>query len=175
MKKLLVGVGILVGVWAVAVSRQPDVFTVTRAATLAASAPKLFALVNDFRQWERWSPWAKLDPNAKNTFSGPAAGVGSGFAWDGNKDVGAGQMHITESKPNERIQLQLDFTKPFKSSNTTVFTFKSEGKQTAVTWTMSGKNNLIGKTMGLFMDCDKRVGGQFEEGLRNLQTAAAGK
>src|SRR6476620_10117516 len=109
MKKILVVVAVLAVILALRVSRQPDRFTITRSAVLSAPAPVLFGLVNDFHQWERWSPWAKLDPHAKNTFGGAASGVGSNFAWEGNKDVGSGRMEITESHPPEHIQLALHF------------------------------------------------------------------
>jgi hypothetical protein len=51
----------------------------------------------------------------------------------------------------------------------TEFTFKPEGDQTKVTWTMSGKNDFMGKAFGLFMDCDAMVGGDFEKGLANMK------
>jgi hypothetical protein len=34
---------------------------------------------------------------------------------------------------------------------------------------MSGRNNFIGKAFGLFVDCDKMVGGQFEKGLASMK------
>ena len=69
----------------------------------------MFAQVNDLQKWDDWSPWAKLDPNAKVTFSGPQSGDGASFKWDGNDKVGAGTMTITESKPNERVATRTDF------------------------------------------------------------------
>ena len=57
-------------------------------------------------------------------------------------------------------------------TNSTEFTFKPEGNQTVVSWSMFGKNNFMGKAMGLIMDCDKMLGGQFEQGLANMKSAA---
>jgi uncharacterized protein YndB with AHSA1/START domain len=150
------------------ISRRPDDFSVSRKAAIAAPAADVFAQVNDFHKWEGWSPWAKLDPNAKNTFSGADAGKDAGFAWAGNSKVGQGAMTITESRPNERIQIRLEFTRPFKAVNTTVFTFAPEGGKTIVTWTMSGKNNFVAKAMSLVMNCEKMVGPQFEKGLSQM-------
>jgi hypothetical protein len=87
-------------------------------------------------------------------------------------------MTITESRPNELVQFKLDFLKPFKATNTAEFTFKPEGNQTTVTWSMYGKNSFIGKAVGLFINCDKMVGGQFEQGLAQMKSvaeAASGK
>jgi uncharacterized protein YndB with AHSA1/START domain len=82
-------------------------------------------------------------------------------------------MTITESVPGERIVLQLEFVKPFEGSSTTEFTFRPEDGGTHVTWTMSGTNNFVSKAVSLFMDCDKIVGAQFEQGLDNIKKAVA--
>ena len=79
-------------------------------------------------------------------------------------------MEITESRPDSRILINLDFIKPFQASNLTEFTFTSQGDQTVIQWTMSGKNNFMAKAVSLFMDCDKMVGGQFEQGLVNMKS-----
>jgi len=177
-KKILIGLGVvavLLGGFAVVVAVQPGDYKVERSATVAAPPATVFAQVNDFHKWEGWSPWAKLDPNCKNTFEGPTAGTGAVFKWAGNDDVGEGQMEIVESKPDELIRIKLDFVKPFASSCDTVFTFKPEGGATAVTWTMSGKNNFVGKGFCLFMNMDKMVGADFEKGLAAMKTAAEAK
>jgi hypothetical protein len=129
----------------------------------------LFERVNDFRQWEAWSPWAKLDPVARNSFGEKSAGTGAVFAWSGNSKVGEGRMTINESRPNELIEIRLEFTRPFNATNTAAFTFKPDGNKTSVTWSMAGRNNLVAKAIGLFLNCDKMVGGRFEKGLANLK------
>ena len=129
--------------------------------------------MNDFHKWSDWSPWAKLDPAAKNTFEGPASGVGATFRLAGNGDVGEGAMTITESRPAELIRIKLEFLKPFAATNTTEFTFKPAGDQTEVTWTMSGTNNFVGKAMSLIMNCDKMVGGMFEKGFANMKAVVS--
>lgn len=150
-------------------ARQPADFRITRTGTISAPASAIFSHVNNLQNWEAWSPWAKLDPNAKNAFEGPSEGVGAKMSWAGNNKVGIGSMTITESRPNDFIQFRLDFQKPMKATNTAEFAFKSEGDQTTVTWTMAGTNNLMGKVMGLIMNCDKMVGGQFAQGLASLK------
>ena len=155
---------------------RPDEFQVVRSATMAASAATVFEQVNDFQKWEAWSPWAKLDPACKNTFSGPTAGKDAGFAWDGNNKVGAGRMTITESQSPELIRINLEFLRPFKSTNATEFTFRPQGGQTLVTWSMTGKQNFMCKVFGLIMDGDKMVGKDFETGLASMKAVAeAGK
>jgi uncharacterized protein YndB with AHSA1/START domain len=154
------------------VALQPSQFSITRSATIAAPPETVFVLVNDLHKWEAWSPWAKLDPNAKNSYEGPPAGLGAALAWSGNKQVGEGRMTITESRPHELIRFQLEFLKPFKANHTAEFTFKLEHQHTTVTWNMAGHSNFISKAMGLFMNCDKMVGGRFEEGLAQMKLLA---
>lgn len=157
-------------------SRQPADFKVTRTDSISASASAIFPHVNTLQLWNAWSPWAKLDPNSKTTFEGPTAGVDAKMSWAGNNKVGVGSMTILESRPDEYIQFKLEFQKPMKATNIAEFSFKPEGDQTTVTWTMTGTNNFMGKVMGLVINCDKMVGGQFEKGLADLKTVVeAGK
>jgi hypothetical protein len=169
MTPILLALVIIGIVFFVLVIGQPDEFKVVRSAVMAAPPATVFEQVNDFHKWDDWSPWAKLDPACKNTFSGAAAGKDAGFAWDGNKKVGAGRMRITESQSPELIRINLEFLRPFKTSNLTEFTFKAQGGQTLVAWTMTGKSNFMCKVFGLFMDGDKMVGKDFEKGLASIK------
>lgn len=174
LKKLLVVVLAIVVVFVVVVAMQPDDFRIVRSTTIAAPPAAVFAQVNDFQKWEAWSPWAKLDPNVKNTFEGPAAGTGAIFKWSGNSEVGEGKMTLTESRPHELIKIKLDFVKPFEDTSNVEFTFKPDGDKTVITWNMAGRNNFISKTFCLFMNMDKMVGGQFEQGLANIKSVVEG-
>lgn len=173
MIPIFLALAIIAILFLVLLAGRPDEFKVMRSAAMAASPATVFEQVNDFHKWEAWSPWAKLDPACKNTFSGAAAGRDADFAWDGNNKVGAGRMTITDSQSPDLIRINLEFLRPFKSTNTTEFTFRPQGNQTLVTWTMSGKNNLMSKVFGLFMDCDKMVGKDFEKGLASMKAIVA--
>ena len=170
LTNILIGLVVLVALFLIFVATRPSIFAVTRSAVIPFPADRVFTIVNDFHKWEDWSPWAKLDPECKNTFDGAASGVGSKFAWDGNNQVGSGRMEITESRPNSSITMDLVFTRPMQATNLTVFAFEPSGNGTRVTWTMSGKNVFMGKLFTLFMNCDKMVGGQFEKGLDNMKS-----
>jgi hypothetical protein len=166
--KIFVGVVALLVVFALVIATRPADFRISRSAVIPASPAAVFAQVNDFHNWEAWSPWAKMDPDAKSTFDGPTSGVGSKFHWAGNSQVGEGNMTIAESRPNDVIRIDLEFLKPFAAKNLAEFTFKPVDDGTEVNWTMTGKNNFMGKAFSLFVDCDKMVGGQFEQGLANI-------
>jgi hypothetical protein len=153
----------------VAVALHPFEFRIARAATISAPLQSVFAQVNDFRKWVEWSPWEKLDPAMKRTYEGPPAGEGAVYAWSGNGDVGEGRTTITESRPCELIKMRLDFLRPFEVTNQVEFAFRPEANGTAVTWSMSGRNGFLCKAVGLFMNMDRMVGGQFEKGLAQLK------
>ena len=156
----------------VVVAVQPSGFRVERTATISAPAPAVFGQVNDFHNWEAWSPWAKLDPTMRQAFEGAPAGTGAIYTWTANKQVGEGRMTVTESRPNELIRIRLEFLKPFAATNTAEFAFKPEGNQTVVTWSMVGKNNFMAKAVHLVVNMDRMVGGDFEKGLARMKSVA---
>jgi uncharacterized protein YndB with AHSA1/START domain len=173
--KILIAVVVLVLVFVAVVALQPADFRISRSATIAAPPSAVFALVNDFHAWEGWSPWAKLDPTMKTTYEGPAAGPGAQYSWVGDSKVGEGRMQIIDSRPGEAINIRLDFIKPMASTNSCVFAFTPTAAGTEVTWTMSGRNNFIGKAFGLFMNLDKMIGADFERGLAGMRAIAEKK
>jgi len=176
IKKIVLGalavIVVIVAICCVVVAIQPAHYHVERSATINAPALLVFNQVNDFHKWDTWSPWARLDPNMKTSYEGAPTGNGAVYSWSGNSNVGEGRMTITDSKPGESIKIKLEFIKPFASTTATVFDFKPQGNQTAVTWTMDGENNFVGKAFGLVMNMDKLVGGDFEKGLAQMKAIA---
>jgi uncharacterized protein YndB with AHSA1/START domain len=154
-------------------SIQPDTFRVIRSTMIAAPPEQIFPLINDLHAQSAWSPFEK-DPNMKRTHSGAPAGKGAIYEWDGNRNVGAGRIAITDSVPPSRVSLALDMSRPFEAHNTVDFVLepKSSGTNTSstqVTWAMQGRSPFMAKVMSLFINCDKMVGSQFEEGLAKLK------
>lgn len=173
LKKILLVLVALILIFVVVVALQPSEFHVERSVTVAAAPADVFAEVNDFHKWDAWSPWAKLDPNAKVGFEGPEAGEGQVMTWAGNSEVGAGKMTLVESKPDELVKTRVDFTEPFEGTSMSQFTFKPEDRgETAVTWSMDDEHNFIEKAMCLVMNGKKMVGEQMEKGLSQLKELA---
>lgn len=172
MLPILLALGIVAILLFVFVAGQPDEFIVTRSANISAPPERIFSHVNQLRKWDAWSPWAKLDPNAKNSFEGSESGVGAAMSWSGNRKVGEGKMTITGSDPAFVIRIRLEFLKPFKATNTAEFSFLPESGHTRVTWSMSGRNNFASKVFGLFVNCENMVGRDFEKGLAALKNVA---
>jgi len=173
LKKILIGLVAVDAIFLVVVAMRPAEFRVERSATLSAPREALFEHVNNHHKFTVWNPFMKLDPNVKNTYSGPESGVGAACSWDGNSDIGAGTCTIVESKPGELVRCRMDWKRPMEGTAIVDFTFKPEGDKTVVTWAMYGKNNFAGKLISVFMDCDKMCGPQFEKGLADLGVVAA--
>jgi len=172
LNTILIAVAVIVVLFVIIVALRPGEFRVERSATMRAPAGVVFDQVNDLRKWEGWSPWEKVDPAMKKTFAGPSSGVGASYSWVGNNKVGEGRMTVVESRPNDLIRLKLEFFKPFKATNVGEFKFESKENQTTVAWSMSGECNFMMKAMGLFMNCDKMCGREFEKGLAQMKSLA---
>jgi len=167
-KILLVLVAIIALILVIAAFKSPD-YRVERSRTIAARPEVLFDYFNNHKKFNEWNPWIKMDPAARNTYSGPEAGVGAVASWEGEK-VGTGSSTIIESRPGELIRERMDWKKPMEGTSTVDFTFKTEGDKTTVTWAMYGKNeNLLSKCMSLFMSCESMCGPEFEKGLADLE------
>lgn len=164
---------VAIGLLAVAfVATRPAEFSVQRSAGIEAPPAAVYALVSDFRAWAGWSPWEKLDPAMQKTYSGAERGEGASYAWSGNSAVGEGRMTIVESVPDERVVIRLEFLKPYASTSETRFEIAPRGAGSAVTWSMKGENDFLGKLASLFVDVEAMIGASYDEGLSALKRIA---
>ena len=172
-KKIAIAVVMLIlGLVGYAATR-PGTYEVVRSETIQAPADKVQALITDFHAWEKWSPWDRLDPQLKRSYSGAASGVGAIYEWKGNDEVGSGRMTITAVDPGKSVSIKVEFSEPFAAINPTLFTLEASGSATKVSWKMNGDvMGLPGKLMGIFMDMDAMIGKNFESGLDNLKAIA---
>ena len=175
LKKIFFALVLATAAFLAYVAVQPSDSTITRSAVIAAPPEAIFPHINSLKKWDAWSPWAKLDPQAKNRFEGPEVGPGAAMSWEGNRDVGAGKMTIAESDANKRVKLNLDFLKPMASKSVAEFTLQPEAAGTRVTWSMSGERPFLARVMCIIFNADKMVGGMFEKGLASLADVATKK
>jgi uncharacterized protein YndB with AHSA1/START domain len=147
-----------------------DTYTVERSTTIAAPAGRVYEQLADFHKWVNWSPWEDLDPALERTYSGAEAGTGAVYEWSGNRKAGTGRMEIVRTVEAERVDIDLQFIKPFKARNDTSFVLTQQGEgSTDVLWTMTGQKSLMTKVMGIFSSMDKMIGPDFEKGLDRLK------
>jgi uncharacterized protein YndB with AHSA1/START domain len=168
----LIFVAVLIAVVLAYAATKPDTFLIERSLTIKAPPEKIFALINNFRDWTRWAPQDTEDPSMKRTFSGPESGTGAVSDWTSSGSAGRGRMSITESVAPHRISVDVDWVKPFQAHNVNLFSLEPDGASTRVTWSMRGTNVYMLKVMSVFMNMDRMMGKHFEAGLENLKKAA---
>jgi carbon monoxide dehydrogenase subunit G len=169
LKTIVIIVLIAIAAVLIYASTKPDMLHVQRTVSIKATPDKIFPHINDLHAWEAWSPYLKLDPAMKTRYSGAAAGVGAVYEWEGNSKAGAGRVTIAQTTPPSKVAIKLDMLKPFEAHNDVAFTLEPKGENTEVTWAMDGPSTLLTKIMGLFINMDRMVGGEFEEGLAKLK------
>ncbi|TAJ81721.1 MAG: polyketide cyclase [Gallionellaceae bacterium] len=167
--KSLIVIALVIAAILIYAATRPDTFRVERSATFKATPAQVFAQINDFHNWPAWSAWERKDPGMKKTHSGAASGVGAVYAWEGNQNVGKGSMTLTESIPNQKVQIKLDFISPFEGHNMADLVLQPQGDGTQLVWSMYGTMAFVPKVMGLFFDMDKMIGKDFEDSLNNLR------
>ena len=168
LKIVLLVIVCLLAITLIYAAIKPDRFHVERSVDIKAPPEKIFPFINNLHSWNEWTPYNK-DPAMKKTYSGSASGKGAAYAWEGNKDVGKGDIAITESIPASRITFDLHMIEPFEGRNVATFTLQPAGDSTRVTWSLDDKQKFMVKLIGIFMNMDKMIGKDFEAGLAKLK------
>lgn len=165
---ILAGILLLVLVLAMI---APKTYDVSRSIEISKPKNEIFNYLKSLKKMDEWSPWAKKDPNMEKKFMGTDGEVGATSYWNGNKDVGEGEQEITKIVEGQRVESELRFLKPWKSTSDCYMDVADSGNGTTkVTWGFSGKNKFPMSIMMLFMSMDKMVGKDFEEGLTSLKS-----
>lgn len=172
MMIIAIVLAVLIAGFLVLAAMRPNTFRVQRSIDIKAPPEKVFPLIDDYKHWASWSPYEKMDPAMKRTFSGAPSGKGAVYEWDGNKNIGRGRMEIIDATPSSRVVIKLDFFSPFEAHNVAEFTMQPKGNATNVTWAMQGPLSYMAKIMHMLFSMDRMVGGQFEQGLSNMKVVA---
>jgi uncharacterized protein YndB with AHSA1/START domain len=177
MLKVLTIIAVLLAIGVAAIlayaATRPDDFRVARTQSIQAPPDKIFPLITDLHQFNRWNPFAKQDPDLKIVYSGPESGPGAAQGWESRKS-GKGRLKITDVAPPSKVAMNLDILKPTEGHNKVLFTLAPNGAATDVTWSMTGKTPFVGKMMSLFVSMDRIIGGEFAKGLADLKALAEG-
>lgn len=145
-----------------------DMVRLVRERDIAAPPSLVLAALDDFHRWVDWSPFERLDPDVQRTYSGPASGVGSNDAWQGNRKAGAGTMTITTATVDV-VEVDVRFLKPFRSTSLSTFTLIPTATGTHVTWQMSFPKTALSRVMGAVFPYEKMLGPDLDRGLDSLK------
>ena len=155
----------------------PKQVHIERSITVDRPVTMMFQLLNSYRYYHEWSPWADRDPKAEFVISGPESGVGAHMSWIGDPQlVGSGWQEIVASKPYEKISIKLDFDA--QGIADTGFNLEPMGDATRITWFFDSDlteginflDSFLARYFGLLFD--RWVGGDYEKGLANLKRFA---
>jgi len=162
---------VIVGIVLILALIAPKSYNVFRTIEISKSRMEVFEYLKYLKKQEEWSPWATKDPNMEREYSGTDGEVGVVYHWKGNKEVGEGEQEITNIVDGKRIDGELRFLKPWKSTSDCYLEVEDGAENTTkVVWGFKGKNKFPMSIMMLFMNMDKMVGKDFEEGLRSLKS-----
>lgn len=145
-------------------------YEVERTTSIDAPPAEVFKHLADYHEWGAWSPWDELDPSMAKSYTGESGKVGAGYHWTGNRKVGEGRMTTVGIDEPNKLDIKLEFVKPFKSESDTTFLVEPRDAGSTVTWRMTGNHNWMSRIMGLFKSMDSMVGPDFEKGLAKLKT-----
>lgn len=147
-------------------------YTVSSEVIVNKSKPFVFDYIRLLKNQNEYSVWATMDPDMKKEFRGTDGTKGFISAWDSeNKNVGKGEQEILKIADGERVDYEIRFIKPFKSTSlASMSTVSVTENQTKVKWEFSGKMKYPMNLMLLFMNMEKMVGNDLDKGLQNLKT-----
>ena len=164
---ILLALVAVVAIILVVASRRPSDFRYARSRTIAAPAERVYAEMTDLRRVNRWNTFALRETKGRADYSGADSGPGARFDFSGPKS-GTGFIEVLRTEPLARVDMRLVMTKPMACDNRIEFILEPQGASTRVTWAMSGVSALIPKVFAMFIDCDKMMAKEFDEGLANL-------
>lgn len=168
LKKTAIWVGALLLAFILFSFLLPKEIKVSRSITIDAPIDRVFDQVNDLRNWEKWSPWKRMDPMMEMTFSNPPLGEGAFYKWESNdKQLGSGTLTLAKVTTNEEIITALHSDD--WGDESARFLFGHKGKQVEVTWEMDHemKGMPWNRYCGLMMK--SKLKKQFDKGLDGLK------
>ncbi|UZR92455.1 SRPBCC family protein [Chondrinema litorale] len=174
LKKIGIGIGVLVVLLLLVGLFLPEDSYMQRQIVINAPIETVFEEVNDFKNWEKWSPFVAMDPTIKITYGAETVGKGASYSWDG-EETGSGEQFILDSSPNQTIETKVIFIEgDSESMGFGHWQFKSVEDGVEVTWGFSTTaTSYFEKYFGVLMD--PFLGGIFQDGLESLKKVTEAK
>ncbi len=169
MKKVLLGIVVVLVIFLSFIGLQKPDYTISREIFVKATPETLFPFINNSQKSNEWMPWKDSDPQMKMTYSGPAEGAGAVSSWESKGQMGVGKAEVVESQPGLLVVTRLTYEKPMQMVQLAEISLTPKDGGTVVKWSVTGQNNFMGRLFCFFMNMDKMVGGEFEKGLTKLK------
>lgn len=169
LKKIIIAILIIIAIPFVIALFVNKEYVVQREIVINKPEQEVFSYIKHLKNQNNYSVWCLTDPNMKKEYTGTDGTPGFIYAWDGNSDVGKGEMEIKSITENERVDIDLRFIEPFEGTGKAYLaTEPVDANSTKVTWHMQGESNYPMNIMNLFMD--SMLGKTLHEGLTNLKS-----
>lgn len=167
--RILIGLAVLLLiVFFVGAMALPDRVRVERTTRIDRPPGMVFAVANDLRRFNDWSPWAGHDPDAEYRFEGPARGAGAQMHWTGNASVGTGSIRIVESEAPARVVTEVSFEGFDAPARAELRIAPEDADASSVTWTFDAAlEGASARWFGLLMP--RHLGEDYERGLAALK------
>ena len=168
LKKILLGLLLVLLAFVAYVASRPGKFRYERSGLIQAEPARIYPYLSELSRGSEWSPYERLDPAMKKSIRGAEGSVGAALDFESDS-AGAGNLEVLRLVPNEAVDLRLTMLKPIHGENLIEYRLAPEAGGTRFTLIMSGEGGFVSKLMSVLIDCDKMIGGQFEEGIANLK------
>lgn len=170
MKIALFVAGLLIVVVAILGFIAPTHFAIEKSVSIDKPRFVVFDKIRFSKNHEAWNPWSKNDPLIKYDWKGNDGTVGFTTHWVGNNKVGEGEQEIKKIVEGERIDYEMRFKAPLKTTNISSLITTEEGdSKTKLTWVMKGKMSFPGNIMFIVFKMQNKLEDDFEEGLNVLK------
>lgn len=147
----------------------PKEFSYEKSIVIKAPIDSVWLRVNSLSALDKWSPWNDHEPDMKKEYFGMDGTLGAKQTWDG-EIVGSGSQTIISIQEPNYFETELVFNEPYESHGKGVVKLVEEGPKTFVTWGMTGSMPYPFNIMNLFMDMEKSMGKDWDNGLSKLKT-----
>lgn len=168
LKKIIIAILIIIAIPLVIALFVKKEYAVEREVVINKPEQEVFNYIKYLKNQDKFSVWSMTDPNMKKEYTGTDGTPGFIYAWDGNSDVGQGEMEITNIVENERVDIALRFIKPMEGKGEAYLaTEPVDAGSTKVKWHMHGESSYPMNFMNLFMD--GMIGNTLDKSLHNLK------
>ncbi len=148
--------------------KEPEDITIVRSAVIKAPKEVVFDQIVHFANWPNWDPWSRMDSGKmKRTMYGTDGTPGSGYTWVGDK-TGSGDMRDS-ALSGTQLLYSLNIKEPHSGGGWGYLKADDTAGMTKVTWTITMHFGRPMNAMLIFMNMDKMLGPDFENGLNNMK------
>lgn len=167
----LIIVAAIIAFLLIAAALQSNWFAISRDTIINRPVGEAFDYLRHVRNMEHYNKWVMTDHNQRVSLSGIDGQEGFIYAWDSdNKNAGKGEQEIKRIIPNQKIELEIRFEKPFKGVSEAILSTQPTGNgQTKVTYTFQGAKNFGMKIAHLLFGLEKVLGKDLDLTMKNLK------